>query len=306
MNGISIIIPIFNEAENLPTLLGAIESQTLQPNEVILVDSGSSDNTDQIIAQHQDLNNNFSVRHIKNHRGMPGGNRNKGILESNYDWIAFIDAGIIPSNRWLEVLMECATQNNSKAIFGNCLFTGTTEFSHAVCAVSYGCTSHPVIPASIFHKDVFKRIGGFPEQLRAAEDTIWLKSFDSQFSPRITTRIHVATYNSFPKTISELIRKYLIYEKSLISVDLGKEKAMILTSCFFILLITAALYLHLAIMLLLAYLVMRGVLDPVRRSRSLFWWYKFPASVFLAPICAVFIDVTILFARNLSRLNNKT
>ena len=42
---VSVIIRALNEAEHLPALFEGIQSQSRQPDEIILVDSGSTDNT---------------------------------------------------------------------------------------------------------------------------------------------------------------------------------------------------------------------------------------------------------------------
>ena len=46
---ISVVIPFFNEESTIEKTLDALYAQTHQPNEVILVDSGSNDNTGEII-----------------------------------------------------------------------------------------------------------------------------------------------------------------------------------------------------------------------------------------------------------------
>ena len=56
MNDISIIIPIFNEALSLNTLLNCISNQSISPKEVIFVDSGSTDSSNEIITNF--INNN--------------------------------------------------------------------------------------------------------------------------------------------------------------------------------------------------------------------------------------------------------
>lgn len=299
MYGISIIIPIFNEAPNLPGLLDAVMTQTLKPDEVIFVDSGSTDKTDQIITEYS--NDSIQIRHIKNIGGMPGGNRNKGVLESKHDWLAFIDAGIIPSSDWLEELMRCAKQNNTKAIFGKCKFTGTTSFSHAVCAVSYGCTSHPVIPASIFHKDIFKEVGLFPENLRAGEDTIWLRRYDNVINSRIATNSSVATYKVFPESLSSLAQKYWNYDKSLKIAGLGGMKAVLLICFFSTTVFSLIINLKATLFLLATYFIARGLLDPARRSQSLIWWKGNSISILIAPLCALTIDITIAVSRMTSK-----
>ena len=50
-------------------------------------------------------------------------------------------------------------------------------------------------------------------------------------------------------------------------------------------------------LLLLSYLLIRGIIDPIRRSDSILWWRKYPLSVILAPICALIIDLTIIYTR---------
>ena len=46
---ISVIIPFFNEAHTLKQTLLSLARQTLRPNEIILVDSGSTDDSVSII-----------------------------------------------------------------------------------------------------------------------------------------------------------------------------------------------------------------------------------------------------------------
>ncbi len=48
---ISIVIRALNEAEHLPRLLKGLARQTLQPDEIILVDSGSTDSSREICIQ---------------------------------------------------------------------------------------------------------------------------------------------------------------------------------------------------------------------------------------------------------------
>ena len=52
---VSLIIPCYNEAKNLPFLINRCEKLIEEfPMEVILVDNGSTDNSEKIIAKHSD------------------------------------------------------------------------------------------------------------------------------------------------------------------------------------------------------------------------------------------------------------
>ena len=55
----SIIIVTFNCGETLPRTLNAIKKQTYRDYEIVLVDNGSTDNTDYIIKQF--INKNKSI-----------------------------------------------------------------------------------------------------------------------------------------------------------------------------------------------------------------------------------------------------
>jgi glycosyltransferase involved in cell wall biosynthesis len=85
---VDVIIPAFNSA---PWLRDAIESvlrQTCPPHRIIVVDDGSSDGTDSVLASYR--GKIHLIRHESN-RGLPAA-RNSGIKASASDLIAFLDA----------------------------------------------------------------------------------------------------------------------------------------------------------------------------------------------------------------------
>jgi glycosyltransferase involved in cell wall biosynthesis len=80
---VSVIIPTLNEEESLPTTLSALDSQTYDKLEVLVVDSGSTDRT-QTIAREHDAKVIF-------YPGRPMGARWKGFEESLGSFILFLD-----------------------------------------------------------------------------------------------------------------------------------------------------------------------------------------------------------------------
>jgi glycosyltransferase involved in cell wall biosynthesis len=80
---VSVIIPTLNEEESLPTTLSALDSQTYDRLEVLVVDSGSNDRT-QTIAREHDAKVIF-------YPGRPMGARWKGFEESGGAFILFLD-----------------------------------------------------------------------------------------------------------------------------------------------------------------------------------------------------------------------
>lgn len=84
----SIIIPLYNKAHTIINTLNTVFNQTCQDFEIIIVNDGSTDNSLQLIRQ------NFNDKRIKiinqENAGVSAA-RNKGIQESQGDWISFLD-----------------------------------------------------------------------------------------------------------------------------------------------------------------------------------------------------------------------
>jgi len=86
---VSIVIPTYNHAHFLKRALYSIQEQTYTNWEVIVVDNYSTDNTQEII----DSFTNLRIKYYKIHNnGVIAASRNKGIKESNGEWVAFLDS----------------------------------------------------------------------------------------------------------------------------------------------------------------------------------------------------------------------
>ena len=98
---ISIVIRTLNEAEHLPALLDTIGVQTLQPDEIVLVDSGSTDSTVEI-AERAEL----TIVHIPPGEFTFGRALNWGCERAKGEVLVFVSAHVYAlSDRWLEDLV---------------------------------------------------------------------------------------------------------------------------------------------------------------------------------------------------------
>lgn len=83
----SVVIPTYNRREMLREALGSIWSQTFSDYEVIVVDDGSTDGTQESL-----ISQNGPLRYLpQSHRG-PGAARNLGIREAQGEYLAFLDS----------------------------------------------------------------------------------------------------------------------------------------------------------------------------------------------------------------------
>jgi glycosyltransferase involved in cell wall biosynthesis len=115
---ISLVIPVYNEAENLRACLMAVAAQTKLPHQVIVVDNNSTDGTT-LIAE------DFSfVTLIKEPKQGVVHARTRGFDKANGDIIARIDADSIIPEHWLETVEKIFSDKTIDAVNGVALYYG--------------------------------------------------------------------------------------------------------------------------------------------------------------------------------------
>ena len=85
---ISVVVPAYNAARTLPATIASIESRTVRPLEIIVVDDGSTDNTVEV-AQATGARN---LRVISQANAGHAAARNTGIAAAQGRYVAFLDA----------------------------------------------------------------------------------------------------------------------------------------------------------------------------------------------------------------------
>lgn len=85
---VSVVVPAYNAATTLPDTLESILGQTRLPNEILVIDDGSTDGTGEVVP----LTCKAAISVIRKTNGGAASARNLGIERSRGDLIAFIDA----------------------------------------------------------------------------------------------------------------------------------------------------------------------------------------------------------------------
>lgn len=101
-NTISVVIPAFNAEKHIARTIKSVLEQTLSPNEIIIVDDGSSDNTAQAV---RSFGNKVIL--IEQENAGASAARNTGIKAANSEWIAFLDA----DDEWLPEKLRLQTEH---------------------------------------------------------------------------------------------------------------------------------------------------------------------------------------------------
>ncbi len=186
---ITVILTVLNEAESLPRLLDSLAAQTRPPDEVVVVDGGSTDGT-------------VALLQAERHRGRlplilverPGANisqgRNAAIAAASGEIIAVTDAGVRLTPRWLEHITAPLERGHATVVAGFFRPDPYTLFE-----VAMGATVLPelrdivpdrFLPSSrsvAFLRKAAQAVGGYPEWLDFCEDLVFDFWMRDRFGP---------------------------------------------------------------------------------------------------------------------------
>ena len=180
---VSVVITVLNEKEAIERLLRSLEAQTRQPDEVVIVDGGSTDGTGTILKAW--AASGWLPLRILN---KPGANisegRNTAIYAATGDVIATTDAGVRLERDWLEKLVAAFEhQDLDRFVFtaaGWFVADPQTPFETAMGATVLpdvteidGETFLPSSRSVAFRKVAWEASGGYPEWLDYCEDLIF-------------------------------------------------------------------------------------------------------------------------------------
>lgn len=116
---ICVVIPAYNAEKFIGDALDSVALQTRRPDEVVVVDDGSTDRTQEAVKMWQE-SNDLKVRMVsQGHAGLPAA-RNSGIFATQQSWIALLDADDVWCPTHL-ALLESAAESfpGSVLVFGD-------------------------------------------------------------------------------------------------------------------------------------------------------------------------------------------
>lgn len=184
---VSVVIPTFNRANWLARSVTSVLKQSHPVREIIVIDDGSTDNTQEVVASLIQLNKSSTkiIYYFRENSGVSK-SRNFGIERASHDWIAFLDS----DDEWYKKKMElqwrhiqenpeCKIVHGNEKWYRDGLFVNQKKRHRKSGGRIYErCLELCLISPSavMLHKDVFTRVGHFREDFPVCEDyDLWLK-----------------------------------------------------------------------------------------------------------------------------------
>jgi len=184
-DGITVVIPTFNREELLKRAIVSALNQTVKPEQVIVVDDGSTDGTPEMCGKFA-----HSIEYVRQANAGAAEARNHGIRLARHEWIAFLDSDDYWTPTHLERMLAAIKDTFGQASFyfsDVFMDNGTrdaTLWSRIGFKVEGSCQLSPDatdwmlsrgVPASIqstvFNAAVLKASGGFDGRFEVMEDT---------------------------------------------------------------------------------------------------------------------------------------
>jgi len=198
---VSVIMPTWNRAHIIEKAIHSVLGQTYSNLELLICDDGSTDNTYELIQSIAD--DRIKWLPAKKNSGKPSVPKNRGIKESNGEWIAFLDS----DDQWLpdklELQIQALAKTNLKASCTNArrIVNGIDKdepfifWNRAKITFKDLFFGNLVINSSaMFHRSLIDKVIGFPEYMTIAEDyALWLR---------------VATFTDFAYVDAEAVKYF--------------------------------------------------------------------------------------------------
>ncbi len=160
---VSIVIPTYNRAHLLLRAVRSALAQTYQNIEVIIVDDGSTDNTQEIVKSFDDPRVQY-MRQDKN-RGVCAA-RNAGIRRSKGKYIAFLDSDDEYLPEKIRKSVEVFKSSSKDVGFVASNFWRVIDGKKDLGAYKRS----PLLPWGVYAREVFDKIGMFDESFQFCSD----------------------------------------------------------------------------------------------------------------------------------------
>ncbi len=223
---ISIALTVFNEGDNIRNVVANLTNQTYRPDEIVICDGGSEDDTLEKIRGL--IEQGAPVKLIEKKGACRGAGRNSAIEAASNQTIALTDAGTSADAKWLENLVSsCLTDPSVEVVYGAVMPQPEGRFSKCLTPLMIGTSNLdgmlcPSVASLLLQKKIWREVGGFPEGLTTAEDLIFIDRLNSHKVKSVKNR-NAIVYWSIPSSVQVLFRRFSSFSQGGLAAGFAKR-----------------------------------------------------------------------------------
>lgn len=178
---VSFICTVLNEENSIKAFLDSIKAQTKKPDEIIIVDAGSTDKTNSIIRKYSNIKL-IVGKGLNRSQG-----RNLAIKTAKHRILAVSDAGCILDPDWLKNITQPFVNPKVEVVAGFYQVKAVTIFQKCVApfvaVMPDKLKLDTYLPSSrslAFKKTAFLKAGQYPEDLNYCEDLVFAQNLKNK------------------------------------------------------------------------------------------------------------------------------
>lgn len=210
---VSVIIPAYNETRLIgSTVIAARQNLAAFSHEIIVVDNGSTDGT-------QEVARGLGARVIERKGGTIGRLRNEGVSESSGEILVFLDADVTVSSAWarrFETIVRTLSNERRQLTGAMCVIPEDASWieRHWFAERRGTRSSHIGSGHLITTRAFFDELRGFDETLETGEDADLSERALRVDAKVVNDPLLVAEHHGFPKTVRDFVRREAWHGKS--------------------------------------------------------------------------------------------
>lgn len=163
---VSVIVPCYNDGKFLKETIDCVLNSTYKNTEIIIINDGSSDNTDEIGL---DLECRYdNIKYYSQENSGPSVARNKGISEAQGEYILPLDADDLIADFYIEDAAKILDGNSTiKVVYCEAEFFGKKEgkWNLPVYSADLLARENMIFCTAMYRKKDFERCGGYSEEM---------------------------------------------------------------------------------------------------------------------------------------------